>query len=106
MSRSFKSHIKLEVSIRCPSGESRRWIHVHVGLRVGVGGGSPECRDTQTGVVSKEMIPSEISLCKYSLRTEPWGLVNFRVGVDEEEPASDGEGATISIGKLVLSPTY
>lgn len=31
-------------------------------------------------------------LCKYSLRTEPWGLVNFGVGVDGEEPASDGEG--------------
>lgn len=72
-----------------------------------VGGGRPGCRDTQTGVVREEMRPSEISLCKYSLRTEPWGLVNFRVGVDEEEPASDGEGATMwGTGKLVLSPTY
>lgn len=40
MSRSFKSHIKLEVSIRRPIGESRRWICAYLGLRVpGRGGG-------------------------------------------------------------------
>lgn len=46
----------------------------------GAGGkGSPGCRDTQMGVVSKGMRPSEILLYKYSLRTEPWGLVNLGV---------------------------
>ena len=50
------------------------------GTQVGVEGGSPGCQETQTGVVSKGMRLSEIPLCKCSLRTEPWGLVNFGVG--------------------------
>lgn len=76
MSRSFKSHIKLEVSIRHPGGG---YVYIW-GSGCGAGGrGSPGCQDTQMGVVLKGMRPSEILLCKYSLRTEPWGLVNFGV---------------------------